>query len=123
MLVAVKDSDKDGVSDGQDQCAGTPQSHVVNTEGCTEFAPRVAEIKLTVLYENDSDKIDVTYTDKIQKLADIINEYDVKDITVFGHTSASGASAYNQRLSERRAGGRDVVDKLSYFRRDYHSRR
>ncbi|WP_299795124.1 OmpA family protein [uncultured Shewanella sp.] len=109
--VAVKDSDKDGVFDGQDRCANTPQSHVVNTKGCTEFAPRVAEIKLTVLYENDSDKIDVTYTDKIQKLADFINEYDVKEITVFGHTSAAGSREYNQKLSERRAAS--VAEMLS----------
>ncbi|MGS0679960.1 OmpA family protein [Shewanella sp. 125m-7] len=109
--VAQIDSDNDGVFNDQDQCIDTPSTHVVDSHGCTQFAPRVAEIKLTILYENDSDKIASSYTDKLQKLADFINEYGIKEITVFGHTSAAGTQAYNQKLSERRAAS--VVKTLS----------
>lgn len=101
--VAQLDSDNDGVVDGQDECVNTPITHAVDSVGCTLFAPRMAEIRLTILYANDSDEIAASYTDKIQKLADFINEYDVKEVTVFGHTSAAGSETYNQKLSERRA--------------------
>lgn len=101
--IGSDDSDSDGVFNAQDQCLDTPSSHAVDSRGCTLFAPRVVEMKLTVLYENDSDKIDLSNTDKIQKLADFIEQYDIKQITVFGHTSAVGSQAYNQKLSERRA--------------------
>lgn len=101
--VVAKDSDNDGVIDANDACPATAITHKVGVDGCTLFAPKVVEMGLTVLYANDSDKVAATYHDKIQKLANFINEYNVENLAVIGHTSRSGTEAYNQKLSEKRA--------------------
>jgi outer membrane protein OmpA-like peptidoglycan-associated protein len=39
----------------------------------------------------------------MDKLADVLKKYDRNEITIIGHTDASGSEGYNQQLSERRA--------------------
>lgn len=102
--VAVqRDTDGDGVFDANDNCAATPITHKVDSQGCTIYAPQQAEIDLTVLYQNNSDQIAPAYFEKVKALAEFINQYKVQKVTVTGHTSKAGSAAYNQNLSERRA--------------------
>lgn len=102
---AVKpvDSDADGVIDSLDNCADSDSRYQVDAKGCTLMAEQLAEFNLVVRYANDSAEIAPEYFTKIAELADFVNTYKVKQLTVTGHTSAPGRKAYNQTLSERRA--------------------
>ena len=61
------------------------------------------DMKVVILYANNSSEIDKKYFDKLADLASFIKKYNVDSLNVVGHTSASGSAAYNQKLSERRA--------------------
>ncbi|WP_371188259.1 OmpA family protein [Thalassotalea maritima] len=98
-----KDTDQDGVIDPIDQCPGSDIRYIVDELGCTIMEERREQFKLVILYANDSALIDESYNEKINDLAEFIKTYNVKQLTVYGHTSAPGSRSYNQALSERRA--------------------
>ena len=98
-----KDTDGDGVFDSEDKCAATPSSHKVDAKGCSQFVMKPVDMKVVILYANNSSEIDKKYFDKLADLASFIKKYNVDSLNVVGHTSASGSAAYNQKLSERRA--------------------
>lgn len=52
------------------------------------------------------DKSDLTSASKttVQDLATILNKYPDTNVTIQGHTDSKGSEAYNQTLSEKRAG-------------------
>jgi outer membrane protein OmpA-like peptidoglycan-associated protein len=56
------------------------------------------------LFKVNSDDIEETAYDTLAKLAELINAYDDRKVLIVGHTDAIGDAAYNQMLSERRAG-------------------
>jgi len=64
-------------------------------------------LKLTmqneVSFAVDSAKIKVGFEPTLQKVGDIMYRYPNTHIRVVGHTDSSGADAYNQRLSKKRA--------------------
>lgn len=103
VVVKAKDSDADGVIDKLDQCPNTELGVKVDANGCTVMAKQQFEFSLVVRYANDSAKIADEYQQKITELAEFIKKYNVDTLTIFGHTSAPGPKAYNQKLSERRA--------------------
>lgn len=98
-----KDTDGDGVYDSEDKCAATPATHKVDADGCSQYVMKPVDMKVVILYANNSSEIDKKYYDELADLASFIKEYDVDSLNVVGHTSASGSAAYNQTLSERRA--------------------
>ena len=55
------------------------------------------------IIDNNSDEVGASYYDKVAELADFIEKYEVKTLTIYGHTSAVGNATYNQKLSERRS--------------------
>jgi OOP family OmpA-OmpF porin len=111
VVAKPKDSDLDGVYDDQDVCADSPRQYQVDSRGCTLEKAQWVDFSLVINYANNSTKIDVKYNDKIVELAEFINKYKVKALTVFGHTSATGNDAYNMKLSKQRANS--VAQKLS----------
>ncbi len=61
------------------------------------------ELELTVYFDYDSAALTDAAQSLIQARAAEAREYDITSITVQGNTDTSGSSAYNERLSARRA--------------------
>ncbi|WP_241674367.1 OmpA family protein [Candidatus Methylobacter oryzae] len=101
-----RDSDGDGVLDSVDQCPGTMRGARVDNTGCPvrlvlkgqHFQKNSAALTLNA-------KIILDDTAK-----SLIADPQKNDIEVQGHTSSEGSSAYNMKLSQRRA--QSVVDYL-----------
>lgn len=56
-----------------------------------------------VTFDFDSARLKPNFYDSLDKIASIVSRYDKTAVHVIGHTDSTGASAYNQDLSERRA--------------------
>lgn len=65
------------------------------------------ELKVTmrneVLFDFDSAALRSSSRDELREMADVFDRYGDTTIVVAGHTDSVGTSAYNQRLSNRRA--------------------
>ena len=105
------DSDSDGVVDQHDDCANSDKAYAVDKHGCTLKKAQWVEFSLVINYANNSAEIAAQYNDKIVALAEFINRYEVKKLTVYGHTSATGSETYNMKLSKQRANS--VAQKLT----------
>jgi outer membrane protein OmpA-like peptidoglycan-associated protein len=57
-----------------------------------------------IMFALDSDEVPESAHDTLAKVAELINMYDDREVRIIGHTDALGDAAYNQTLSERRAG-------------------
>ncbi len=93
------DEDGDGVYDYADKCPGTPKGEEVDEKGC----PVVVAIITNINFNFDSAKIRANAKGKLDRVADLLKEYDQQDVVVVGHTDSTGPEAYNKGLSERRA--------------------
>ncbi|WKE66875.1 OmpA family protein [Gallaecimonas kandeliae] len=101
--VVPVDSDHDGVVDDQDACPGTPANYQVDARGCTKYDTQEVAVKLLVNFDNNSAVVKPTYYPEIQKVAKFMQDFPQLDVVIEGHTDDTGAAAYNQKLSERRA--------------------
>lgn len=134
--VAPRDSDRDGVADGTDECPGTPRGVRVDAKGCPmdtdrdgvpDYLDKCIETPLgsTVDARGCPERIVVKELNFATGSAALTPESRtilksaaagikvnpaLKEITVTGHTDSQGAAAYNKSLSERRA--RSVADYL-----------
>lgn len=97
------DLDADGVIDTQDRCLDSDYRYQVDANGCTLYKERMVEYNLVLRYPNNSSYIAAEDKQKISELVEFINQYKINKLTIYGHTSAAGDSAYNQMLSEKRA--------------------
>jgi outer membrane protein OmpA-like peptidoglycan-associated protein len=59
--------------------------------------------KSDVLFDVNSAALKAGGYTEINRVAQVLNQYPQTDIQIAGHTDSSGAEAYNQQLSERRA--------------------
>ena len=73
----------------------------VDVEEDIDDAPE--QIDLTVYFGYDKSNLTDAAQTLIEARAAEAREYDIESITVQGNTDTSGSSAYNQRLSQRRA--------------------
>ncbi|MBN8281281.1 MAG: OmpA family protein, partial [Gammaproteobacteria bacterium] len=91
------DADGDGVVDGSDQCPDTPKGERVGSQGCSCDVTRQLQFK--------TNSAELTADDKkvLDEVAETLTRLKFVSGTVVGHTDSSGADAYNQALSERRA--------------------
>lgn len=128
----VMDSDGDGVNDDADRCPNTPAGTAVNSFGCaldpdddndgvpnskdqcpnTVAGVRVdfkgCEIKEVISlpgvnFETNSATLTGASLSILDGAASTLNQYTDINAEVAGHTDSTGAAAYNQGLSERRA--------------------
>ncbi|MEN8166965.1 MAG: OmpA family protein [Pseudomonadota bacterium] len=100
------DSDGDGVADHADKCPGTPAGAKVDSVGCA-----VEIILDKVQFELNKGELTADSKDILDQVAASLNSRsDFQSIQVIGHTDSSGAAAYNQSLSEKRASA--VADYL-----------
>ena len=102
---SVIDSDGDGVPDDQDQCAGTDAARVaeVDSVGCLGEVKTLRTEVVSITFPLDSASIPAEFDSEIDRIAALILENTGTVIEIAGHADASGDSAYNQRLSQRRA--------------------
>ncbi|WP_434605407.1 OmpA family protein [Pseudomonas sp. R1-7] len=120
------DEDDDGVFDRRDRCPDTPANTPVEHHGCPlpqypasappdePQTPGSEVITLNdagkVLFEFDQSDLTPAARSQLDALMDTLSHANVASIRVVGHTDGVGTDAYNQRLSERRAGS--VVEYL-----------
>jgi OOP family OmpA-OmpF porin len=105
-----QDTDKDGVYDQNDNCPNSPMVDKVDVKGCTVFIDRETSIQLLVEFDHNESIIKEKFTYEIKAMADFLTENPYTSITIEGHSSSPGSSAYNQRLSHKRANG--IINKL-----------
>ena len=67
------------------------------------MAEEFTDFSLVIHFTNDSAEIRAEYADKVAEMVEFIKKYQVKTVTVYGHTSAPGSKRYNQQLSQKRA--------------------
>ncbi|KHK61383.1 MULTISPECIES: OmpA family protein [Pseudomonas] len=120
------DEDDDGVFDRRDRCPDTPANTPVEHHGCPlpqypasappdePQMPGSEVITLNdagkVLFEFDQSDLTPAARSQLDALMDKLSHANVASIRVVGHTDSVGTDAYNQGLSERRAGS--VVEYL-----------
>jgi outer membrane protein OmpA-like peptidoglycan-associated protein len=64
----------------------------------------VVEFNEKILFGYDRSDLSASAEDNLDKLINILKEYKDTNIEIQGHTDSKGTDAYNQGLSERRAG-------------------
>lgn len=94
-----KDADKDGVSDENDKCPGSPSGSTVNEWGCS--LSEKAVIRLNIEFE--SGKTTVPATGDIEKVALFMKKYADTKVEIAGHTDSLGQRSKNVILSQKRA--------------------
>lgn len=98
------DEDGDGVPDTADQCPNTPKGERVGAQGCT------CDVVRQVHFKTNSAELTADDKKMLDELAATLTKLKFVSGTVIGHTDSTGADAYNQKLSERRA--KAVADYL-----------
>lgn len=102
------DSDGDGVVDRLDDCPGTRAGAEVGERGCELVT--LETITLYITFPLNSAEIGNQYDDDIREIADALKADPDVTTEIAGHTDSTGAAAYNQQLSQRRAEA--VADRL-----------
>lgn len=97
------DSDRDGVPDHRDNCPNTARQYRVDDQGCPVELTESVSIEMQVQFETNSAEVREQFMPEVQQVADFMRQFDQTRVTVEGHTDSSGAAAYNQQLSQRRA--------------------
>lgn len=99
------DRDGDGVPDKDDQCPDEDGS--VANNGCPDQPTALIEFiksdQNRFLFSASSSKLRAADMATLQTLKGLLSQYPNVTITVEGHASSDGSSAYNQKLSEQRA--------------------
>ena len=97
------DTDGDGVRNFSDQCPGTPPGTPVDAKGCATAVQSLVVAKATVEFANDSARIEPSSNGDIEDVGKLLAQNPEAQALVIGHASRTGAPAYNQALSMRRA--------------------
>jgi OOP family OmpA-OmpF porin len=97
------DKDGDGVPNYRDKCPNTPAGRQVDKFGCKFVLKHTESIKLEINFANNSDAIPVAYAAELKKVGGFMKQFPAVKTVVEGHADSSGAAAYNQQLSQRRA--------------------
>lgn len=71
----------------------------------------VLDMPSGITFAYDRADIQPQYRSTLDRVADVLAEYNSTLVDVYGHTDSTGSDAYNQDLSERRA--RSVADYLA----------
>jgi outer membrane protein OmpA-like peptidoglycan-associated protein len=68
-----------------------------------KLTPVDKSIKYVVLFDFDQSEVRAEFSGSLQKLAQIMKEYDCVTLEIQGHTDSKGSSKYNLKLSNKRA--------------------
>jgi len=97
------DFDADGVRNYKDQCPGTPPGTPVDIKGCANAVQPSVIATAVVEFANDSARIEASSDEFIDDVGKLLEQNPEAEALVVGHASRTGAPAYNQALSMRRA--------------------
>ena len=99
------DADGDGVFDEDDRCANSPRGSEVNATGCPVLfeAEETSLVLEGVTFETSSADLTPDARVVLNRVAEALNGNPTVRVRVTGHTDASGARAFNVRLSQSRA--------------------
>ena len=99
VVVVVQDTDNDGVIDGDDQCADSPENIKVDDKGCSIVAVELESINF------EPESFELTQESKVilDEAAATISTRPELQIEVQAHTDYKGSGKTNQQLSEQRA--------------------
>ena len=89
------DTDGDGVYDYRDQCPGTPKGARVDERGCWVLSG--------VYFDTAKWDIKPASYAVLDEVISVLKKNPEVKVEIQGHTDNRGSSAYNQKLSERRA--------------------
>jgi outer membrane protein OmpA-like peptidoglycan-associated protein len=89
-----KDTDKDGVPDNADRCAGTPAGAAVGSDGCWT---------LVDIFESGKARISPEAEGQLAAVIALLEKNPSMRLEIQGYTDDRGPSDMNQRLSEDRA--------------------
>jgi OOP family OmpA-OmpF porin len=102
VVSVKKDSDNDGVYDGDDKCPGTPAGAAVNAVGCWTLD--------SVLFDFDKTEIKSVAYPLLDDVVAILKKNPDMKILLSGHCDNVGTPEYNLDLSQRRANAvRDYI--------------
>jgi len=99
----TRDRDGDGVYDAVDRCPDTPKGLKVDEYGCPHMKKKEVSIKLDINFDSNKADIKPKFFNHIQKVALFMKTYPYSKATIEAHTDSSGDSAYNLKLSQKRA--------------------
>ncbi|MDY0132760.1 MAG: OmpA family protein [Desulforegulaceae bacterium] len=105
------DSDGDGVYDGLDKCPNTPKGTKVDKYGCpvlsvsdkVTITERGTWLYKGIQFGTEKDGINAKTAAALDELAATLKENKNIKLEVQGYTDSTGNSAYNYKLSEKRA--------------------
>jgi len=99
------DADGDGVPDKDDSCPDVAGDAANN--GCPEVPKSLVEFlesdQSKILFTASSSNINNGGKASLDKLKEMLDMYPNAAVTISGHASSDGSTAYNQKLSEQRA--------------------
>lgn len=113
VVVAVADTDGDGVNDDMDKCANTAATHKVDAMGCTIYVEKMAavgDVDIEVRFPFDSAVVTADQKSDVASLGAFMQRFPESTVDIEGHASNIGNPDYNMKLSERRA--KSVADIL-----------
>ena len=96
------DTDGDGVYDYEDACPDTPKGVEVDKRGCWVIE--------ALHFDTEEYKIKPQDYSTLDEVVNVLKGNPSFKLKIEGHTDSRGTAAYNQKLSEKRAGS--VVDYL-----------
>jgi OOP family OmpA-OmpF porin len=97
------DTDGDGVIDSQDKCPDTPAGRQVDEHGCEYVLTQTEKVTLNVNFASDSSVVTEQYVGEVEKVAMFLKKYASVTAVIEGHTDNTGNEQYNEALSQRRA--------------------
>ncbi|WP_367986481.1 OmpA family protein [Vibrio sp. NTOU-M3] len=103
QIADLQDDDRDGVINARDLCPETPLKAEIDNDGCGTYIKTEEEVKLHILFANDSSEIQPVFLGQIREMADFLKEYPSTSIEIQGFASKVGTAEYNLALSKRRA--------------------
>jgi outer membrane protein OmpA-like peptidoglycan-associated protein len=86
----------------REQLASERTDHAIELERVRENLLKLT-LSNEISFDFDSAAIKPAFKPTMYKLAEVLKKYDRNEITIIGHTDATGGEGYNQQLSERRA--------------------
>lgn len=99
----LSDQDMDGVIDGRDNCPATPNSLMVDSDGCKLLLPQVDHYQLAIEFRHGSGYLHPKFYPEIKRLAKRLQSNNQLTLLLEGYASKSGDASVNYKLSLRRA--------------------